>query len=264
MDNIVNNSVYIPDANINPRTGKPYSKTDKFLSNLGTNILGLPLENENIARDINLPYGWEFDGLTPTEVRNKVKQIKDGNLLNYYAQQAIQNLQARYPNDGVIYDSKGNARPNHLLVSAGDTAAILLHEISGTGLFNLRQGRIYNNYNTPQNVVAKISRSSYELAKQINNVALACGRRDITLCTAAKNRAVQLLDDLFNSLISSPGSAIFSYASYLSGLLKANEFWRYLGSKGTAEYNNTKNTVELLRSNPTMLQWLSANENDLS
>lgn len=263
MDNNVNNIAYVPDANINPVTGKPYSTVDKFFSNLGTNILGLPLVNENTARNVNANYGWEFDGLTPTEVRNKVKQIKDNDLLNYYAQQAIKNLQARYPKDGVSFDSKGNAVPNHLLVSSGDTAATLLHEITGKGLFNVRQARVYNNYNVPQNVVEKISRSSYELAEQLNNVALACVRRDVNLCKNASNRAIQILNDL-RSLISSPGSGLFSYASYTRSLLNANEVWRYIKPEDPNNelYNQTKENADNLQYNPIMLNWLDTNEKD--
>ena len=96
---------------------------------------------------------WPFDGLSKSQieeyVRDTVRRAKENpetannlyNEMQNFQQQAIQLLKQRYPRDGIYYDKSGRILPSKKYVKEGDSAAIYLNMIYGTGLFNLSQAR---------------------------------------------------------------------------------------------------------------------------
>ena len=96
---------------------------------------------------------WPFDGLSKSQIeeyiRDTVRRAKENpetannlyNEMQNFQQQAIQLLKQRYPRDGIYYDKSGRILPSKKYVKEGDSAAIYLNMIYGTGLFNLSQAR---------------------------------------------------------------------------------------------------------------------------
>ncbi len=100
---------------------------------------------------------WPFDGLSKSQIeeyiRDTVRRAKENpetannlyNEMQNFQQQAIQLLKQRYPRDGIYYDKSGRILPSKKYVKEGDSAAIYLNMIYGTGLFNLSQARQLDN-----------------------------------------------------------------------------------------------------------------------
>lgn len=138
-----------------------------------TNAVNTNERNNKDSSNINANT-WPFDGLSKSQIEEYVRDTvshakKNPEIANNlyvemrnFQQQAIQLLKQRYPKDGVYYDSNGRIVPNKKYIKTGDSAAIYLNMIYGTGLFNISQARqldnvrqkYYNeNVNTPNPLI---------------------------------------------------------------------------------------------------------------
>lgn len=210
-----------------------------------TNEVNINERNNKNSSNIN-SNTWPFDGLSKSQiekyVRDTVSHAKNNpetanNLyteMRNFQQQAIQLLKQRYPKDGVYHDSNGRIVPNKKYVKAGDSAAIYLNMIYGTGLFNLSQARqlddirqkYYNkNINTSNPLITSAeSKQLYNSGNVVNDLRQVA--HDIAHCI--DDAALQLQ---YNK-VAGYNTAIYNCRNKMKqlSLLQTDEMSKYFAS----------------------------------
>lgn len=237
---------------------------------------------------------WPLDGWSSKQIERFLKDAEDkakadpaqaNNLyieLERLQQQALQQLKANHPKDGVYHDKEGRLLPNKSYVQQGDSAAVFLNKLHGVGLLKTSTARKVNSarekyYNenvlsqanpiltgaqknqlpTNGNVIKDIRSTAHEIAHAIDNAATHLLYGSVSGFNTAiyncKNKMSQL-----ELLMTGEMEKQFANTCIMSELTKCDSIWQL---DNMQQYRSVLlKRVQEAQHNAKMQSWIEHNE----